>query len=67
MLLPKILLVIALISTLFIIEKFDILYVKIPGFEKLQKIYLSQQDICGKEYQRGNPLESTCRHCKKIK
>ncbi len=56
MLLPKILLVIVLISTLFIIEKFNILYVKLPGFEKLQKIYLSQQDICGKEYQREKEI-----------
>jgi rod shape-determining protein MreC len=45
----KLLIVIVLISTLFVIEKLD-LYIKIPGFEKIHRIYLSQQDICGNNY-----------------
>jgi rod shape-determining protein MreC len=45
----KLLIVIILISTLFVIEKLD-LYIRIPGFEKIHRIYLSQQDICGNNY-----------------
>jgi rod shape-determining protein MreC len=45
----KLLIVIILISTLFVIEKLD-LYIKISGFEKIHRIYLSQQDICGNNY-----------------
>ena len=45
----KLLIVIILISTLFVIEKLD-LYIKIPGFEKIHRIYLSQKDICGNNY-----------------
>jgi len=44
----KILLALLLILTIFILDKLAI-YSKIPGFHKVQSIYLSQQDIYGKD------------------